>query len=310
VSVAVLPLALAIDLLLGEPPTPLHPVVWMGRAIGWIDARRPSRPEAELVYGTAAVVTGAGLSYATARLALALSRRAGKLAYVLAAAWLFKSTFSLAQLARRAIQVERDLLRQDVVAARASLQHLVSRDTATLSDRQVAAATIESVAENSVDSFVGPLFWYLLLGVPGAVAYRFVNTADAMIGYHGHYEYLGKAAARLDDALNWLPARLTALLLAAAAALTGRPARAAWQTALRDHRRTESPNAGWPMAAAAGALDVPLEKVGHYRLGSGPEANLRPRSIRQAVELMTVTAALAASLTAGVQWGKHVRGRR
>ncbi|MFC1864895.1 CobD/CbiB family cobalamin biosynthesis protein, partial [Chloroflexota bacterium] len=122
---------------------------------------------------------------------------------------------------------------------------------------------------------VAPLFYFLLFGVPGAIAYRVVNTLDAMVGYHGEYEYLGKFASRLDDVLNFIPARLTALLLVLASFLSGRGARASWQVTLREHSKTESPNAGWVMAAVAGALSVQLERVGHYRLG---EADTPPDS--------------------------------
>ena len=127
----------------------------------------------------------------------------------------------------------------------------------------LVSATVESVAENTSDSFVAPLFYFLLLGIPGAIAYRVVNTLDAMVGYHGEYEYLGKFASKLDDVLNFIPARLTALLLVVAAFLSKRSASASWRVALSDHSKTESPNAGWPMAAVAGALNVQLETVGH-----------------------------------------------
>ena len=133
------------------------------------------------------------------------------------------------------------------------------------------------------------------------MAYRFVNTADAMIGYHGEYEYLGKAAARLDDAMNWIPARLTSLLLIAGSWLAGLRAARAWELAQRDHGLTESPNAGWTMAAAAGALAVPLEKVGHYRLGDDPSRNLIPRKISASVVLMSATTAVAVLLIAALQ---------
>jgi adenosylcobinamide-phosphate synthase len=131
----------------------------------------------------------------------------------------------------------------------------------------LVSAAVESVAENSSDSFVAPLFYFLLFGIPGAIAYRVVNTLDAMLGYHGEYEYLGKFASRLDDVLNFIPARLTALLLVLAAFLSGGDGRASWRVALREHAKTESPNAGWPMAAVAGALKVRLEKSRHYQLG-------------------------------------------
>ncbi len=152
----------------------------------------------------------------------------------------------------------------------------------------MVSATVESVAENIVDSFVAPLFYFLLLGIPGAVAYRVVNTLDAMIGYHGKYEYLGKFASRLDDVLNFIPARVTVFLLVFASFLSGRDARAAWQVALNEHSRTESPNAGWTMAAAAGALNVQLVKVGHYRLGAAATP-LVPQTIDAALRLVLIS---------------------
>ena len=145
------------------------------------------------------------------------------------------------------------------------------------------------MAEGTCDSLVAPLFYFLLLGVPGAIGYRVVNTMDSMIGYHGKYEYLGKFAARLDDVLNFIPARLATWLLVLSAWVIKRNGRHAWRTALRDHVRTESPNAGWPMAAMAGALDVRLEKAGYYRLGDGKTA-LAPETIDKAVRLFLTAA--------------------
>ena len=117
------------------------------------------------------------------------------------------------------------------------------------------------------------------------MAYRVVNTLDAMVGYHGKYEYLGKFACRLDDVLNFIPARLTALLLVLAAFLSGRSGRAAWQVALKEHIETESINAGWPMAATAGALGVQLEKVGYYKLGKA-NTPLRAKTIDDSLKLV------------------------
>jgi adenosylcobinamide-phosphate synthase len=148
--------------------------------------------------------------------------------------------------------------------------HLVSRATASLDNGHVASATIESAAENLTDSFVAPLCFYIVFGLGGASAYRAINTADAMFGYRdGALEYFGKTAARLDDLLNLVPARIAALALVVAAALMDGRGRHAWSTMFREHGRTASPNAGWTMAAMAGALGVVLEKVGTYRLGKG-----------------------------------------
>jgi adenosylcobinamide-phosphate synthase len=178
-----------------------------------------------------------------------------------------KPFFALRMLAEAGGTVRQALEQGDLLAARYALRSLVSRDCSQLTAELVAAAAIESLAENLSDSVVAPLFYYVLLGVPGAAAYRLFNTFDSMLGYHGRYEYLGKVAARLDDVLNFVPARLTALLIIALAPVFGGNRRAAWLIWRRDARKTESPNAGHPMAAAAGALEVQLEKVDHYILG-------------------------------------------
>jgi adenosylcobinamide-phosphate synthase len=170
--------------------------------------------------------------------------------------------------------------------------HLVSRDTSQSSSSLVVAATVESLAENITDGLTSPLLFFALGGLPGAWAYRFCNTCDSMLGYRDpEREYLGKFTARLDDVLNWLPARLTGALIVFAAALSGEDARNAWCTMPTEHRRTASPNAGWTMSAMAGALGVTLEKVGHYRLegGNGP---LDADTIERCFRVMRWTMAL------------------
>jgi len=210
-------------------------------------------------------------------------------AYVIMGALLLKATFSLRQLRRAALQIKELLLKEKLDEARFELRSLVSRNTQGLPKPLLVSATVESVAENACDSFVAPLFYFLLFGVLGAVAYRVVNTLDAMVGYHGKYEYLGKFASRLDDVLNFIPARLTALLLVLATFLSRRDARSSWQTVLSDHSKTESPNSGWSMSAMAGALNVQLEKVGHYKLGRASAA-LVPATIDVAIKLMLIAA--------------------
>lgn len=293
--------AIAFDLLVGEPPTSFHPVVWMGRLIEWFERRQPNANTAKLAWGAWLVFVGLVLSFGLTWAAVDLLGRISPLAKLIGAIILLKTTFAVGQLGRQALAVKTQLEHGQLDAARAEAQMLVSRQTAGLAPRQVMAATIESVAENTLDSIVAPLFWFLVLGVPGAMAYRFVNTADAMIGYHGRYEYLGKAAARLDDLLNLIPARLTSLLLVAASWLAGLRAARAWDLAQRDHGLTDSPNAGWTMAAAAGALAVPLEKMGHYHLGDDPPRNLIPRKISAAVLLMSTATALAVAMIATLQ---------
>jgi len=197
---------------------------------------------------------------------------AGDLLYAFIEGGALKPFFALRMLVDAGRAVRQALERDDLSTARQALQSLVSRDRSQLTAELVAAAAIESLAENLSDSIVAPLFYYALAGLPGAALYRLYNTFDSMLGYHGRYEYLGKAAARLDDALNLLPARLTALLIIVGAPLFAGDRGRAWRIWRRDARRTASPNAGQPMAAAAGALGVQLEKVGHYVLGDNERA--------------------------------------
>jgi adenosylcobinamide-phosphate synthase len=206
-----------------------------------------------------------------------------------------KSTLSLRGLARTALAVRDDLHRSDLGAARAAVgRDLVSRPTAALDAGQIASATIESVAENLTDAFLAPVLFFVAFGLPGAVAYRVINTADAMIGYRdGPLLYFGRLAARLDDVLNVVPARLAAIAVVAAASIARADARRAFATMRRDHACTASPNAGWTMAAMAGALGVTLAKPRAYRLGDGPSPT--SHDITRAVRIMAVAAALALS---------------
>ncbi len=289
----ILSVALAIDLVLGEPPCAIHPVVWIGKVISFLKKRGTGQKKSvQFVYGCGITLLTIGLFAAPAYFVIVYLKGFSFVAYVVVGAVLLKYTFSLRELRQVALRVKGLLLKDKLDKARFELRSLVGRDTRDLTKPLLISAAVESVAENASDSFVAPLFYFLLFGIPGAMAYRVVNTLDAMVGYHGEYEYLGKFASKLDDVLNFLPARLTALLLAAVAFLSERRASASWRVALSDHSGTESPNAGWPMAAAAGALGVQLEKVGHYKLGKAT-VPLVPETIDAALKLV---------LTAMVLW--------
>lgn len=265
-------LALALDLLIGDPPNRVHPVAWIGRLLVWgRGLSRASSPLGLMASGGAALL---GVLLLVAGAAAAASWAAGRLGWpgLLLEALLLKCTFSLRGLIGAALGVARALEVGNLEEARRRVAtHLVSRPTEELSAPHVASATVESVAENLTDGVVAPLFFFLLFGLPGAWVYRVVNTADAMWGYReGDLEYLGKPAARLDDLLNWVPARLAAIGIVLGALIRGRRVAVhAWQTMWSEHGRTASPNAGWTMAAMAGALGVALEKPGAYRLGVG-----------------------------------------
>lgn len=304
-ALVVLGAALVVDLVWGEPPAALHPVVWMGRLQRRLRRLAPRAPAPAFLHGLGMAVAGPALfglgSWAVLHLVSPWPLVQGVLEV-----YLLKSAFAVRALAEAGLAVFHALRKEDVPGARLALRSLVSRDTSGLEPPLLAAAAVESVAENTSDSVVAPLLFYAVAGVPGALAYRAANTLDAMIGYRGELEWLGKAAARLDDVLNLVPARLSAALLVLACALCGASPARAVRSWWRDGSATESPNAGRPMAAVAGGLGVELEKVGHYRLGAGgrqPGAE----DIRRAVFLMLAASLLAAALTAAYVTGEGFR---
>jgi adenosylcobinamide-phosphate synthase len=285
-----LALALILDIAFGEPSDAFHPVAWMGKVISFLERRGLSRPtSSHFAYGVMITIAIVALFAVPAYFLLSYLKGVSLVAYVIVGALVLKLTFSFRGLRRTALKIKNLLQNDKLDKARFELRALVSRDTSTLSQPQLVSATVESVAESTCDSFVAPLFFFLIFGVPGAIAYRVVSTLDSRIGYHGRYEYLGKFASRVDDVLNYIPARITALLLVAAAFFSRRNGKRAWRVALSNHSKTESPNAGWPMAAAAGALNVQLEKANHYKLGNGGAA-LTPKTIDKSLILMRLAA--------------------
>jgi adenosylcobinamide-phosphate synthase len=297
--------ALLVDLAVGEPPAPLHPVVWMGalgrRAERWLRGPAAPRPAGATVQLAGGLLLALALPALCATVGAVVLRAGGPLplGWILGV-WLAKSTFAIRALGRAAADLRAPLAAGDLEAARTALPALCSRDPAALDGPALAAGAVSSLAENSCDSVVAPLLWLAVGGLPAALAYRAVNTLDAMIGYRGVYERFGKAAARLDDALNYLPARLSALLLLGAGALLRLDAARGWRILRRDGRRTPSPNGGWPMAAMAGLLGVTLVKPGHYQLGDGPPPG--PAHIDQAWRLVKVAALLAVAIALAAAW--------
>jgi len=241
----------------------------MGKVISFWERLAPVQgARIQVIYGSVMVLLTILIFTSPVYFLLSYARQVSPLAYVLIGALLLKPSFSFRELRQTALKIKSVLDRDNLEEARARMPALVSRETQNMGGQEVVSATVESVAENTCDSVVAPLFYFLLFGVPGAVVYRVVNTWDAMIGYHGEYEYSGKFAAKLDDVLNFIPARITGLLLVMAAYLCRKDGKNAWRVMLRDHGNTESPNAGWPMSAVAGALRTQLQKVGCYSLGN------------------------------------------
>jgi adenosylcobinamide-phosphate synthase len=273
----------AADLLL-RVPNALHPVAWFGRVSAGVVARAP------LASAARAGIAGVGIALALPAAAVLIVHSALELvrpwpvAHVCLQVLLLYSCVCLFGLLEAADTLARTLRERGLEAARPRLSWLCSRDPSTLDEHGLANGTVESLAENLSDSVVAPLFFLVCFGVEGAVAYRAINTLDAMIGYRGRYEWLGKAAARLDDLANLAPARITAFLLAAAAPTLTRTSLArGFSVWWRDRGRTESPNAGHPMAMASGLLGVRLDKPGVYVLGAelpGASPEDIPRAIR------------------------------
>ena len=265
-ALATVLLAGLFDVTIGEPPNAVHPVVWMGRLIGVLMGRRPrGRPRAEFPYGVLLVLVTAGSAVAAGLLLTLGLSYLPWLAALPIDAWVLKTTFSLRGLVRAGREVQRALAR-DTDEARARLSALVSR-APDLEPPLIVSATVESLAENLTDSVVSPLLYFALFGLPGALAYRAINTMDAMIGYRDEREYVGKAAARTDDAANWVPTRIAALLIVIVAGLRRR-AGAAWTALRTQHRPEHGANKTLAIATMAGALGVRLQKPGSYALGA------------------------------------------
>jgi adenosylcobinamide-phosphate synthase len=300
-QIIVLALAVLIDLVLGEPPTSLHPVAWMGTVISFVRKRSPKQGRVwPFVTGLLLMVSGIGLFAAMGIVLVRLCELLPPPADVIVEAMILKTTFSIRGLLKAGREVQSVLMAGDLSAARQLVSwHLVSRETSALSESQVAAATIESLAENTSDSILAPLIFYAVAGLPGALVYRFINTCDAILGYRdSEREWLGKVPARIDDLANLIPARVTAALFICSGTLMGCNPLRSLSVWWRDRGVTASPNAGHPMSAAAGVLCVELEKVGQYRLGRGlrlPD----PTDINRVARLLLISTVLACIFLSG-----------
>jgi adenosylcobinamide-phosphate synthase len=255
-------LALLIDWWVGEPPLWGHPVVWFGNYLKFAERLRGDR--FSLVLGGIMFFFGVGI---VGGIVWGLSGAIGYLPLpirILLTGILLKPAFAFRMLVREVTAIEL-ALQQDLAQGRKRLAYIVSRDTTVLSAIEVRESALESLSENLSDSVVAPLFWFLVAGLPGAYVYRFVNTADAMWGYRdAKYERWGKIAARMDDVLNWIPARITGLWLLW---FPNSPnARGTMPQLRSESRKTPSPNSGWSMAAFAIRLGVHLGKPGVYVL--------------------------------------------
>ncbi|MCX5838858.1 MAG: adenosylcobinamide-phosphate synthase CbiB [Deltaproteobacteria bacterium] len=289
-------IALLLDLVLGDPRWLPHPVRLIGRLIAALEGpARRAIPDARL----AGSVTALAVILVAALTTGAMIAIAGWIHPLLDDAvsiLLLYTTLAARDLADHSIGVYRALERFDLAEARRLVSWLVGRDTERLTEAEVVRATLESIAENTVDGIIAPLFFAVIGGPAAAMAYKAASTLDSMIGYRNErYIDFGRTAAEIDDGANYIPARLAAPIIAAAAALTGGRAAAAWRIARRDGRKHMSPNAGIAEAAFAGALGIRLGGVMQRRLARG--------QIVSANRMMYAATGIAAAVFLSARWG-------
>lgn len=306
-----------LDLLIGDPRWLPHPVIWMGKAISGLEAAIRRRVPARR-YKAAGVLLPlcvAGGAFLLTWAAVWLLARVSPWLAAAASVVLIATTIAAKGLRQAGLDVKAALDGGDLPASRRALSMIVGRDTADLPAHEVARGAVETVAENIVDAVISPLFYALIGGAPLAMAYRAVNTLDSMVGYKNEkYIHLGWASARLDDIANYIPARITALLLIAAAWLQRLDAGRAWRAVRRDAQRHPSPNSGFPEAAVAGALGIRLggENVYHgvksFRAYMGERTReTEPGDIKQAARLLYAATAGFTLIGVLVLYGLDVR---
>jgi adenosylcobinamide-phosphate synthase len=305
-DVIALTLGFLFDQLLSDSPNWPHPVRWIGRLIPFLE--RPLRRfGGERIGGLVLLGAVTAIVACGTWAVLSLAGRWHPWAQVAVASVLIYYGLAARSLARETAAVLKPCEKGDLAEARKRLSGIVGRDTGALGSEEINRACVETVAENTTDGVVAPLFYAVLAGPVGLWVYKAINTLDSMVGYRNPlYARFGWASARMDDLANYLPARLTYVLLGSAALLSGRHGRQALRIGWRDGRKHPSPNSGWPEAAMAGALDVQLGGASAYggvlsqkpRLGN-PGQPLTIDTVRQAIRLMLWTSWLAFLLAIG-----------
>jgi adenosylcobinamide-phosphate synthase len=301
--------AFILDCLIGDPRSKFHPVVLIGNLIAWLEKRFYRAEDSNMTkfsMGFLLMLLVLLISYDVAWGVVTAAAGESWLSYGVQAL-LLSFTISPRSLAAAGKEIQQYLWADDLAEARKKVGWIVGRDTQSLDASEVTRATVETIAENIVDGIIAPFFFFFLGGVPLAVAYRAANTMDSMIGYkNDKYLYFGRAAARLDDVLNYIPARITGILLVLAAGILRLDMKNAWRIMRRDAAQHPSPNGGFPEAATAGALGIRLGGMNsyfgkpHFRAYMGdPLETLAAPHITGAIRLM-YTATVLFLLVAGV----------
>lgn len=301
IPILVLVGALVLDFLFGDPKNKLHPTTWVGKLVAWVvPFAKSSDPVREKIGGVVITLAVSGfvaiLLLSFDILTKMLTDAFFVIITILIGAILLKTTIAIKGLQKHGQLVMESLSENNLDEARARLSLLVKRNTKDLDRNHIMSGVLESTSENIVDGVTGPLFYFGIFGIAGAFVYRTINTIDSMIGYKNTlFENIGWFGANCDKILNYIPARITAYVMVLAAFLVGADWKNSLRTLRRDGRKTPSPNAGYPMAAMAGALQTRFEKIDHYVLGDGI-TQLDVHHFRSAILLMKVTCILFCAL--------------
>ena len=297
-SISVIGFAILIDLIFGDPKNRYHPTAWIGMLIAkFTPIAKNQNVIYEKIGGVLIILI---VSSIVALLLLSLdvgislisTDYVSMIISVIVGALLLKTTIAIRGMEKHAISVLESLENDNLDMARNYLSMIVKRKTTNLDKNHVISGVLESISENTVDGITGPMFYYAFFGLPGAFVYRIVNTADSMIGYKNDlFKNIGWFTATCDTILNYIPSRLTGLLMIFSAALLQNNWRNSYKVMMRDGKTTESPNAGYPMAALAGALETKFEKINHYKLGDG-EIILTKQHVISAIKIMKLTSIL------------------
>ena len=297
-SVVIVAFALLLDFLVGDPKTKYHPTAWIGKLIAsLVPFTKSNSVRKELIGGillvsvivvtvcTVLVVLDIGISLLTIDIvSLIVSIAVGSI--------LLKTTIAIRGMQKHALAVVDAVEKGDLGSARNHLSMIVKRDTKNLDKNHILSGVLESVSENTVDGITGPLFYYAIFGLPGAFVYRAINTVDSMVGYKTTlFKNVGWFGAKCDTVLNYAPSRLTGLVMILGALILGYNWKESLYIMRRDSRKLESSNAGFPMAALAGALGTKLEKMNYYTIGNG-SIEFTKSHIISAITLMKVSSIL------------------
>ena len=297
-SIAIIGFAILLDLKFGDPKNRYHPTAWIGTFIAKLTTITKNQNSTFekiggmimiIIISSVVILLLSGLNFGISLISVDY---VSLILSVVIGALLLKTTIAIRGMEKHAINVLDSLERHDLDLARNYLSMIVKRNTTKLDKNHVLSGVLESISENTVDGITGPMFYYAFFGLFGAFVYRIINTADSMVGYKNDiFKNLGWFTAKCDTILNYIPSRLTGLMMVISAAILQNNWRNSYKVMIRDGKKTESPNAGYPMAALAGALETKFEKINHYKLGDG-EITLTRDHVLSAIKIMKLTSIL------------------